>query len=432
MTSNQKILIIAYYFPPMGGVGVQRVLSLIKYLPRHGFDLVVLTSEPGVHKVMDKTLLDVETSGHCKVVRIGGRKLHRDLARAALGGVQRIVSRLKLLRYLKFMDIYAAWSSEITDEAVAVASREGIDLIYSTSPPHSTHLLAWQVSRRLQLPWIMELRDSMSVWPLRRPGLATAIQSRIESYYESRLYQAADGVIFVTDTQRVHARRRVEALSLEKTAVITNGFDESVRLPEVSMRTEQSFRITYTGSLSDFDISVVCKAISAFSMSDIVREQRIRFIIVGSLDADNRRILESLGEKVDLDLVGVVPYMESLAYQVNADCLLLLQTANYGDTGSEILTGKVFEYIASRRPILAAAIPGDLTDLIKDNDFGAVADPFDEKGIIDALGTCYQLARDPVWQSQRTQRDLRSFSRGCKASQTADFIRRIVGGRSAG
>ena len=426
-----KILVLAYYVPPMGGVGVQRVLSLIKYLPRYGFDLVVLTSTPGVHKVMDESLLQVEQSPHCKVVRIGGELLRRRLEFAGKGRLHRI-ARLTLLKYLKYMDIYGAWSSRITDAAVELATRENVDLVYSTSPPHSTHLLARKIKSRLQLPWVMELRDSMTVWPLRRPGLLTRILSRIEFHYEPGLYRDADGVVFVTPSQQSHARQRVPSLQLEKTAVITNGFDEERALSTASTSLKNRFRLTYTGSLSDFDLSTFCKALGIFAQSEAMREVGVEFIVVGAVDPVSLGLLESLRGKVDLRVIGVVPYAEALAYQSSADCLLLVQTANHGNAGDEILTGKVFEYIAARKPILAAAIPGDLTRLIEDNQFGAVANPFQVDQIVAALEACYSCAHDADWLRQRAEKSLVAYTRGEKARETAAFIHHVLEGHPVG
>ncbi|PHS70845.1 MAG: hypothetical protein COB22_07755 [Cycloclasticus sp.] len=423
----KNLLIVTYYFPPMGGVGVQRVLKLIKYLPRYGYNPVILTVAGATHNVMDSSLSELSYLKGVPIYRIGGERLMSYLnSRQKKGGVG-LMGNLFAIKQLRFMDIYSAWWRDLLPEAQDICEKENIDIIYSTSPPHSVHIFAKKIKEMTGLKWVMELRDSMTEWPLRKPGLITSIQSFVESCYEPRLYESADGIIFVTKYQRKHAVQRCPQLVEKQTEVVLNGYDEDEMRCSESQKVTDVFRIVYTGSLQDFDISVFCDALVCFSESKANKNVDIELCIVGDINSEAQAHLDRIGITINVVLTGVVSHSEALDYQQKAHCLLLIQTTNYKQRGSEILTGKVFEYIGAKRPILAVIKKGELRNLIIDNDIGIVSDPFDIEGICKAIEWCYRVSIGrEVEPSYRVSHD-KKFTRLYQAEKTAKFMD-IVGG----
>ena len=407
---------------------MQRILSLVRHLPRLDCDVTVLAPASGTHRVMDESLANSYLSDETRIIRLGGDKLNRLLEYRKRGSIRSLAANIRLLANVRNIDIYSGWSAGIADAAVDLARNEGFDLVYTTSPPHSTHLIGYRIRDQLKLPWIMELRDSMTQWPLRKPGILSTFQSQVESHFESRFYDAADGVIFVTESMRKHALSRVESLDVRKTRVITNGFEPEFLVDTGPVDASDCFRVVYTGSLSDFDIEPVCKSLDEVVRSNRLPGIRLEFVVVGFVDPVNLKKLNKVSDVLEVKTLGVVPHQEALEYQKSADCLLLLQTAdNYGK-GSEILTGKVFEYIASRKPILAITIPGDLAEMIESNNFGAVADPSDQDGITTAIVACFRFSRDVGWKERRQSEDLERYTREFKARQTAEFLDQVLSG----
>ncbi len=421
-----KILFLSYYFPPMGGVGVQRILKLLKYIPQHGIEPYVVTTSCSLHKIMDHHLNELDYLQFVKIHRIGGEKLRDHLYRKQEGMRPTFKNVLFALTHIRYMDIYSSWSLGIIPNVLEIIKNEEIDLIYSTSPPHSAHLLAKQVKKAAGVPWIMELRDSLTDWPLRKKGVASYLQSVIESWYEPRLYDAADGVIFVTHYQRKHALVRCPELAKKPTEVILNGYDDDeMNVSDIRLNPE-IFKIVYTGSLIDFEIAGLCKGFELYENRRHKDQKRIELTIVGPIGDRAREHLHALQKSICVNLVGAVNHAEALAYQQTAHCLLLVQTANYRGKGSEILTGKVFEYIGARRPILAAVTPGELSELITQNQVGTVADPFDPESVFNAVTTCMSLAEGFSKQRADSIVGLEKFTRKYQAARTAEFVKSLL------
>lgn len=421
-----KILILSYYFPPMGGVGVQRVLKLLKYIPQHGIEPIVITTSCSIHKIMDYQLNELEYVRGVPVYRIGGDKLKAHLQRKLNGKRTNLKGALFALAKLRHMDIYSTWSLSILPEVIQIVEAEKVDLIYSTSPPHSVHLLAKKIKQVTGVPWIMELRDSLTDWPLRKAGVISYLQSVIESWYEPRLYKASDGVVFVTHYQRKHAIGRCPEAGKKSSEVILNGFDEEEVVSTDINLDPDIFRIVYTGSLIDFEIEGLCKGFELYEKTRRQKEKRIELVIVGPVGVRAQRHLHSLGKSIRVDLVGTVNHVQALDYQQSAHCLLLVQTADYRGKGSEILTGKVFEYIGAKRPILAAVKLGELSELIIQNQFGAVADPFDPESICSAISICVNLANKFSKNSAYTTNRPDKYTRKYQVARTAEFIKSVV------
>ena len=344
-----------------------------------------------------------------------------------LGGKRPAVSDVFLvLRKLRHMDVYSTWSLNIIQQVEKIVEQEKVDLIYSTSPPHSVHLLAKHLKKRTSVPWVMELRDSLTDWPLRKRGIVNSIQRAIESWYEPRLYNAADGIIFVTHYQKKHALQRCPGLAQRSSMVILNGYDDTeVSSTQLAFNPEV-YTVVYTGSLFDFEIGEICKGFKLYEMRREKDQHKLELVIVGPVGEHARSDLDKLSKVVKVNMIGVVSHEKALEYQQSAHCLLLVQTADFRGKGSEILTGKVFEYIGARRPILAAVTQGELSELILRNNLGVVSDPFDPASVCEALSNCIELSKKFSEKSEISPDYNEKFTRRYQVAKTAEFIRSLV------
>jgi len=184
-----KVLIVTYYFPPVGGIAVQRVIKWIKYLPQFGIKPVVLTTEHGLGYVQDKSLLELDYIQNCKVYRLGGTQLSKYHILKNKGKLYSVYNIFLLLRYIRSIDLFSSWFYEIRNQINEIIEKEKIDCILTTSPPHSTHLLGYYLKKKYGIPWVMDLRDSMSIGPIRNKTFILKFQSLIESFYENVLFK---------------------------------------------------------------------------------------------------------------------------------------------------------------------------------------------------------------------------------------------------
>ena len=434
----KNVLFVAYEFPPRGEAGVQRSAKFAKYLPDFGYNPLVLTAAESeidastLHR--DSTLMrDVEqvTVFPCR----GSERF-----------VMRIPNKVELLRrVVKFClipDMHVlAWLPAAKRVARQIAKQHRIDAIYTSVCPFSSALLGRKLKEMLGVPWIVDFRDpwideSSRFWP-------TKLHYWIEQRQERRVIQSADAVVVVTPTMKEFLVRRYPQWA-DKVHMIPNGFDSADFPPRKEPTPHSRLRIGYTGKLFDYDREVVRGSWGAFSkfwfryvayrpssvdfsthspyyLLHAVRrlldqrpelQDKILLTFAGNFGEKNRELVVELGLEDVVCCKGYVPHAESVQVLMDSDVLFLPLMSPSNGERSHIYTGKIFEYLAADRPILAAVPPGDAADLITQISAGWCVNPRDTAAIQSLLeeliekktaGTLHNTNRDeqPVAQFER-------------------------------
>jgi glycosyltransferase involved in cell wall biosynthesis len=372
-----KCLLVSFYFPPAGGGGVQRPLKLAQYLPAMGIETHVLApDDPRWMHPDDGVRAPSQAWVHrSRYVGVSGGKPSEVLAGTT--GLERVATQARLqLRRLVVPDENATWALTAIPAGIRIVREHGIDVVVSTSPPPSTHLIAAAIARATGARWVADLRDSLVAHAHRRSDTAAtkakaATQRRVARLVASR----ADAITCVSDaiseeTRALEPRGRV--------VTIANGcdFDDVAGLER---HPSERFRITHTGSF--FGRRDPRPFLQALHDSGL--DVAARFL--GDFRPADRAWAESLGLGERLELLPYAPRAESLALQRDSEALLLLIPEAEG-RGRGVLSGKVFEYLAVGRPILAAVPPdGAAAELIRDTGAGLVVAPDDTDAIRGAL-----------------------------------------------
>jgi glycosyltransferase involved in cell wall biosynthesis len=377
----KKVLFISYMFPPIAGGGIQRPLKFVKYLPSCGITPVVFCPEKALWRVNIHEKEEYDFLNKTTIYRCGIKRLERYFnLRFKKGITQHPHFYMLALKYLWYMDFQSAWYFECRRKALQIAREENVDCVFTTSPPHSTHLFGVFLKKNAGIPWIMDIRDAMYDDPNVERTIGVRIKSAIKYLYEKKFYSSADAIISVSDPIIDSIRRRHKRLNLEsKTHTITNGFDrEDFENIQLDNRSGKFLIITYTGSfmgkqtpehfLEAINLLIEKKAIDA---SDLL----IRFI--GYFDQRTHTIFQRFMPKIPMEIIDFQPYEKSLWYQVNSDLLLLIVSIEGREGGSQTMTGKFFEYIGAKRPIFAVVPDGPLKKTIKKGCFGIVVPPKD-------------------------------------------------------
>jgi glycosyltransferase involved in cell wall biosynthesis len=422
-----KVLIVTYYFPPVGGVGVQRVLKWIKYFPQFEIEPVVLTNQHGLGHIQDKSLLNLEYLEKIKIYRLGGKKLEKFHNLKKQGKLHSFHNILLLLRYMWSMDIYSSWFYEIKSDVLNIIEKEKIDCILTTSPPHSVHLFGKNIKDHFSVPWIMDLRDPMVTWPGRTGWLDLAIQKLIEPKFEKLFYRNSDFVVFVTKHMQQEALKRCTQLSRNKTIVIRNGYDSSdfKEASPTPFSSHGKFCITYTGRiLHHHNAESFSLALHSLLRKELFSSQKIVIRLIGEISPDKRLLLNNFPPNF-IEFIGTVGHKEAIQYQMAADLLLLLLPQDYRLPESQVLAGKVFEYIGSGKPIFAIASEGELADLIRENKFGYVADPGNQDEIEQTLLTAYQNWKQGINIVSSENRE--QFTRESQCETLSHIIKEVAG-----
>jgi len=375
----KKVLFISYMFPPIAGGGIQRPLKFVKYLPYYGIKPVVFCPEKALWRANVQEKEEYPFLKMIKIYRCGIKRLERYYnLRFRKGHTQHSHFYMLALKYFWFMDFQSAWYFECRTEALKIAKEENVDCVFTTSPPHSTHLFGLFLKEKIGVPWIMDIRDAMYDDPNVERTVGVRVKSLIRYFYEKKYYSSADAIISVSDPIVDSIRRRHKRLNLEsKTHTITNGFDgEDFENIQLDNKGRKSLEITYTGSfmgkqtpehfLEAINLLIEKKAIDA---SDLL----IRFI--GYFDKQIHTIFQRFMPKIPIEILDFQPYEKSLWYQVNSDLLLLIVSIEGREGGSQTMTGKFFEYIGAKKPIIALVPDGPLKEIIEKGCFGVVAQP---------------------------------------------------------
>jgi glycosyltransferase involved in cell wall biosynthesis len=371
-----KVLLVTLYFPPAGGGGVQRSLKFATHLPALGIETHVLAPDDPKWIHTDDELAPPTQAWVHRARYLGpkGRRPAEELH--GTQGLERATVQARLFaRRLLVPDENVSWNLTAIPAALRIARAESIDAIITTSPPNSIHLVGAAVKRALGIPWIADLRDSVGAHPHRRSeSLAVRTKERADTAIAQLVARRADAIVAAAESIAEEAR----ALSPRgRVLTIANGsdFDDFAGLEYTS---GDRFRITHTGSFfGKRDPKPFLQALADSGLTDVVA----RF--VGDFRSADREFAESLGLGDRLELIDYVPRRKSLELQRDSDVLLLLIPEAAG-RGKGVLSGKVFEYLAAERPILAAVPPdGAAAKLIEEIGAGVVA-PADD---VDALRT---------------------------------------------
>jgi glycosyltransferase involved in cell wall biosynthesis len=401
-----KVLLVTLYFPPAGGGGVQRPLKLAAHLPAYGIETHVLAPDDPKWVHTDDELATPTQAWVHRAHYLGptGRRPADELH--GTEGLERLATQARLFgRRLLVPDENVGWNLTAIPAATRIVKKEGIDAVITTSPPNSIHLIGASVKRLTGVRWVADLRDSIVAHPHRRTdSLAVRTKEKTGEAIARLVAHSADAI--VTAAEAITAETRL----LEPRGGVTtipNGcdFDD---FTGIEYRRGGRFTITHAGSFFGQRSPRPFLQALAESKLDVVA----RFL--GDFRPADRDWAEELGLGDRLELIPYASHRRALELERSSDALLLL-IPEAGGRGRGVLSGKVFEYLAAERPILAVVPPdGAAAELIREVGTGLVAPPEDVAAIRGALAALHErwqagaLNGAPLAEDVRERLDRRS------------------------
>ena len=373
----KKVLLITYYFPPSGGAGVQRWLKTIKYLPEFGVETIVLTVDPvcASYPQVDESLCD-DIPASLKVYKTKTKEILSLYKRVSpqkqvpYGGFANEPNPTLMQKISRFIrgnfflpDPRRGWNKYALAKAKEIIENEGITTIVTTSPPHSTQLIGLELKKLYpNINWVADLRDPWTDIYYNQDLYPTSWAQKRNLKYERSVLMGADKIITVSeDCKRLFAEKADVA---DKISVVPNGYDEGDFEEKLGVRSEELGVkvLSYVGVLApQHDLSPLKTLVSG--RKDIL----LRF--VGVVSDDIQQEINSWG--VQTEFISYVSHKEAIAYMRASDALLLFVPNVPNNEG--ILTGKLFEYLASRRKILLFGPEnGDAMKLITECNAGSL------------------------------------------------------------
>lgn len=365
-----RVLLVTMYWPPAGGAGVQRPLKTAAHLAELGVEVHVLAPDDPKWLHRDERLRDPDrvTVHRSRNLGPAARRPAEELyGRRGLAWLTRRVPIA--LRALLVPDGSVLWNATAIPAAVRLVRRERIDVVLTTSPPGSVHLVGLAARAGTDARWVADLRDSIGLHAHRRRDV------RGEAALARLVARRADVVVAASEAIAVEMRSLAPAGRL---AVVENGcdFDD---FDGLAYEPGPRFRITHTGSFfGRRDPRPFLEALGGAKEEVVAR-------FVGDFRSSDRAWAEARGLGERLELVPYLPREEALSFQRDSEALLLLVPEADG-RGRGILSGKVFEYLAAGRPILALVPPdGEAARVIRETGAGIVVRPDDVSAIRQAL-----------------------------------------------
>jgi glycosyltransferase involved in cell wall biosynthesis len=335
----RRVLFIAYHFPPiLGSSGYLRSLKFIRYLPQYGFEPIVLTVRPNAYPSWNESQLGQIPAG---------TEVHRTFA---LDAQRHLSFRGRYLGFTSIPDRFSTWIPGAVLTGLKLIRRRKIDLLFSTYPIPSAHVIGGALSRLTGKPWLADFRDPM--WDENDGPLSPAMRAR--KSIEASTVQRCTRALVCTDGMAAVFRARYGALADEKVSVIPNGYDESdfSHLKPASRAGGAPVNFMHAGLLEQVDRDPVpfFRAVRAALESGLVRPGGI---VVNLLGTGNNAVyieeIARLGLQEVIRLLPPLPYAKALEAMAAADVLLLFQ----GPGCNPQIPAKFYEYLRIGRPILA-------------------------------------------------------------------------------
>ena len=370
----KKVLWVSYLFPPLF-CGVGRQVKIAKYLPAYGWLPVVLSVEKSKFHPFYDAMVMKDIPQNVEVHRTWSLE-----SRLLMYGLPFLLHINP--KWLHIPDRFVGWFPFAVREGFSIIRRQKVDAIFSTSMPNTCHLAAYVLKRRTGLPWVADFRD---LWTQNtyvsypRPVLG------IENKMEAAVVRCADRITTINEPMRQDIQGKYPDQPAGKFTVIPHGFDpEDFVTSNADIKTSpQEFTITYTGSLyGRMKVDTFMYAIKELVSEDESLNEMLNIRFVGNV-YPARVLCNQLGLHRVVSFSDRVTHQEAWSYLSSSD--LLLFVLGIGEHGEKASTGKLVEYLAVGKPVLALVPEGEAANIIRQANVGVVINPEDKEGIKQAV-----------------------------------------------
>jgi len=424
---RKKVLIITYYWPPAGGPGVQRWLKFVKYLPDFNIEPIVYIPENPNYPITD-TSLNSEVSKDLIIIKQPIKepyKLASLFSKKALSSISKGIIPVqqkqniiqKLLIYIRgnffIPDARIGWVKPSVSFLSDYISKNNIETIITTGPPHSLHLIGLKLKERLGVEWMADFRDPWTTIGYHKKLKLSKSSRKKHKILEKQVLNTADKIIvtsYITKTE-------FETITNKPILVITNGYDNE-RVGEVLL--DEKFTLSHIGSLlSERNPEILWQALSKLIEELDGFKENFQLNFIGFVSDNIMESLKKYNLTNHINNIGYVSHNEAIVFQKKSQILLLIEINS--EKTRCIIPGKLFEYMVSNRPIVSIGPKeSDVEKIIKETNTGNYFYYDDYDLLKTTLANHYEAFKNSTLQSHAI--GLQKFSRKNLTKQLAEVL----------
>jgi glycosyltransferase involved in cell wall biosynthesis len=430
----KKVVIITYYWPPMGGGGVQRWLKTTKYLRDYGWEPIIFTTQNGEASVVDEGALKQIPKGieTIKVPiwepfglykKLTGKKKGEKLTPGTVSEREASFTQ-KLSVWIRgnffIPDARMFWIKPASTALNEYLKNNKVAAIVSTGPPHTTHMIALKVLEQNKIPWLADFRDPWTNIDFYDQLKLTNWADKKHKRLERAVLEKANQVVTVSWSWAADFKRISDRMPM----VITNGYDPEDFVDAGSLPLDHKFTITHAGSLNDDrNPHSLWKALAILSKELVAFDADLEIKFIGQVAAVAIKDLGNSGLAKNLNLIANLPHEEVVVELMKSQLLLLPLNDTPNIDG--VVPGKLYEYMGAKRPIICIGKPtGDAAKIIIETNAGCISDFNDEETLVNQIKTYYQAYK--TGRLKVDSKGYEKYSRKILAGQIAEELNKIV------
>jgi len=429
----KKVLIITYYWPPSGGIGVHRCLKFAKYLREFGWEPVICTADGAEYPVIDEgnfkdvppgaTILKTKIWEPYNLFKfISGKKKEERIHNVFLEEEKPSLAH-KLGIWIRgnifIPDARKFWIRPSVKYLSRYLKENPVDALFTNGPPHSTHMIAYGVKKNTGIPWHSDFQDPWTQVDYFPQLMLNPVSKKIHAAMEQRIFRFADKITICSDTWKTD----LESIGAKDVGVIVWGYDED-DFKNISVSLSPKFTLSHFGSLGpDRNAKTLWKALSVLANEEKEFAEDLEIELVGFIGHAIVDDIASLGLSANLKLSSHISRDETLRRMCQSQVLLLILNDMPNVNGR--LPGKLFEYLASRRPALVIGpAASDASKIVHSVNAGYTCEFEDLEKTISTVKELYRKYKEGTLTPNET--DISKYSNRNLTKKLAGYLDKII------
>jgi glycosyltransferase involved in cell wall biosynthesis len=387
-----KVLVIAYYFPPMGLSGVQRTLKFTKYLKNYNWEVTVITTGSSGYYAHDNSMLKEAEQSGVRIIRTSGKDINSLLSKKGTikmpsEFIRKTFSRLSNIFFVP--DNKISWANKALIKGRELLKQEKFDVIFVSGPPFSSFITGRKLKKEFDTPLVVDYRD---LWLGNQFMFhLTPLHKLFHKNMEYQVLKAADKIITTNRRVKEEIIKNYKFLSFEDIYIVPHGFDpEDFDQSFISHKTNSKLWITYSGIFYEFITpKFFLKAFSKLKVERPDIAQNIELHFVGLLRSENKRLIKKLELQEYVKEYGYLEHRASIVKLMSSDVLWLM--IGRGKNTDTVSSSKVFEYFGTRKPVIACVPESTIKNSVEEYKASFITEPDDVEAIKNVFINVYDL-----------------------------------------